>query len=198
MEIFHSSNPCRCCAVLQAIWPWSLLLFWLKNITGPLVTCPTWAIIFQRNLSPISLSFPPIQLFQADVSHNNYQKAFLGELSSGTLPPPQKFFSKFLWEGTMPWMTAICSWAPCVPMACFVCWSGFVTRAVAFQHTEVFLHNFFPYSSFWKFATERTLGPGLRVTIYSLGPSTLVPCGQHVMIMVTLPCSTEALWGFIL
>lgn len=188
----------RADAVLQAIWPQSLLLFWLTNITGPLLTCCAWAIILQRNLSPISSSFPPTQLFQADVSHKNHQKAFLGQISSGTLPPPQKNFSKFLWEGAMRRMTTIRSWAPCVPMACFVCWNGSVARTVVFQHTQVFLCHFFPYSSFWEFLSERTLGPGPGVMIHSLVPSTSVPRGQHVMmITVTLSYSAEALWGLI-
>lgn len=111
--------------------------------TGPLLTCPTWAIILQRNLSSISSSFPLTQMFQADASHKNHQKACLGQISTGTLPPPQKSFSKFLWEGTIPWMTTICSWAPCVPMAHFVCRDGLVAGAVAFQHSQKFLHHFF-------------------------------------------------------
>ena len=94
------------------------------------------------------------------MSHKNHHKGFLGQISSGTLSPPQKIFSKFLREGTMPWMTTICSWAPCVPMACLVCWNRLVARAVSFQHAQVFLHNFFPYSSFrechWKDTWSRT------------------------------------------
>lgn len=101
-----------------------------------------------RNLSPISSSFPCTQRFQADVSRKNHQKAFLGQISSGTLTQPQKIFSKFLWEGTMPWMTKFFSWAPRVPMVCFMCWNGLVARAVVFQHSQVFLHHFFPHSLF--------------------------------------------------
>lgn len=193
MEIFHSSN--KCCALLQAIWSQSLFLFWLTDITGPLLTCSSWAIILQRNLSPISSAFPPTQLFQADVSHKNHQKAFLGQISSGTLPPPQQIFNKTLWEDTMPWTTTICSWAPCVPMVCFACWNGMAATAVAFQHAQVSLcHFLFPV---WRVCHWKVTWSGTGVMIHSLVPSSFVPRGQHVMVMVTLSYPAEAFWGFV-
>lgn len=85
------------------------------------------AIILQRNLGPVSSPLPPTQQFQADVSHENHKKAFIGQISSGTLSPPRKIFSNFFekapWPGWLQFVSGHCvfPWLDlCAGMYCYL------------------------------------------------------------------------------